>query len=145
MANLSLDTTLTGTLDPGRETQLYQFTGNAGQRLYFDDLGSQTGANWNLYQGNNQSVSSGSLNSDREFVLSNSGTYILALQGNSNTPVAYNLRLVNAQTTPTALTLGTEVNGSIAKPGEQDEYTFTGIVGQRLYFDNLGSNTSLTA
>jgi hypothetical protein len=51
---------------------------------------------------------------------------------------------VNAQTTPTALTLGTEVNGSIAKPGEQDEYTFTGTVGQGLYLDSLGSLSNLT-
>jgi RHS repeat-associated protein len=40
--------------------------------------------------------------------------------------------------------LGTEVNGSIAKPGEQDEYTFAGTVGQGLYLDSLGSSSNLT-
>jgi RHS repeat-associated protein len=45
---------------------------------------------------------------------------------------------VDAATSTTALSLGTVINGSIAKPGEQDEFTFTGTVGQQLYYDSLG-------
>ena len=41
---------------------------------------------------------------------------------------------------PTAtLTLGTEVTGTIANPGDEATYTFTGTAGQRLYFDGLAS------
>src|SRR5262249_41588704 len=35
--------------------------------------------------------------------------------------------------------LDTTVSGTITEPGEQDEYTFTGSPGQRVFFDDLGS------
>src|SRR4028118_2366955 len=46
---------------------------------------------------------------------------------------------------PTPLTLGAVNSDSISKPGEQDVYTFTGSVGQRLYFDPQLGNGNITA
>ncbi len=142
--NLSLDNPQEDSLTPGNSTKLYQFTLNQGQRLYFDDLGSDSGS-WQIYNSSNQRVASGSLNGDREFILNDSGSYILAVQGNSDSPVNYNFSLVDASTNSDDLTLNQIINGSISQPGEQDEYTFEGNVGQRLYYDSLTNISGINA
>ena len=42
------------------------------------------------------------------------------------------------------LTLGQEVTGTIANPGDQATYTFTGSPGQRIYFDSLARHARPT-
>src|SRR5205814_2047688 len=44
----TLNTTLTGTLDPGRRQDRYTFTGSAGQQIYVDSLDSQHGVPWRI-------------------------------------------------------------------------------------------------
>src|SRR5207249_837112 len=43
-------------------------------------------------------------------------------------------------TTTNALTLAASVTGSLDEPGEEDRYTFTGVAGQRLYYDALDAD-----
>jgi len=140
---LELDTPITATLDPGLETDIYQFVGTAEQRLYFDSLASVSGADWYLYGPNNQFVNSNSLGFDFEVQLPGDGLYTLAIEGFSpDSTVDYSFQVVTPERTTAALTLGETITASIAEAGEEDIYTFSGTPGQRLYFDGLDDNNS---
>ncbi|WP_013334653.1 putative Ig domain-containing protein [Gloeothece verrucosa] len=143
---INLDTDITGQLEPGRETHFYKFTANAGQRLYFDSLSSSSNTNWTLYNLSNQALVNQGF-SDFEYTLSNSDTYFIAVRGYNNTPVDYKFRLITPDTQTLSLTLGSVINSAISEKGEQDVYTFSGNIGQRLYFDvlNQGGYYALTS
>ena len=66
----------------------------------------------------------------------------MAGQSASNSSVSYSFEVFdNVNPTPT-LTLGTEVIGTIANPGDSHTYTFTGTAGQRLYYNALASSST---
>ena len=44
-----------------------------------------------------------------------------------------------------SLTLGQEVTGTIANPGDEATYTFTGSPGQEIYYDGLASASGIQA
>ncbi|MCC3568788.1 MAG: DUF4114 domain-containing protein [Microcoleus sp. PH2017_31_RDM_U_A] len=151
---LNLNAPTSGTLNPGSETDIYQFTGTEGDRLYLDTLLSSSPGGWLLYGPGNQLVSSSSLWSDIETVLPGSGTYYIVLRGDGTPapggngtapPINYSIQPFFSTANPTSLTLGSTNSASISKPGEQDVYTFPGSVGQRLYFDPQLGNGSITA
>jgi hypothetical protein len=139
---LTLGTTITNTLIPGQESDFYRFTGTAGQRLYFDGI-SGSGATFRLFNPVNTNVFNVGLTGDSEFTLANTGTYIVGIQGSSATDVNYSFRLLAPTFATTALTLGTPVSSTITDLGEEDTYTFTGTVGQRIYYDALERNGGL--
>ncbi|GBF86367.1 hypothetical protein [Aphanothece sacrum] len=58
VTDLAVDTVTNGTLNPGRETDLFEFTGTAGQRLFLDGLGTQFGGSIVVYDTNNQFITS---------------------------------------------------------------------------------------
>jgi hypothetical protein len=140
--DLTFDTQINNTLTPGRETDLYKFTGTVGQKIYFDSLATVSSSAWYLYAPNDQYITGASLSGDFSTTLTQAGTYILAVEGFSDNPINYSIQTTKPTTTTTALTLGTGVSSSIAAKGEQDIYTFTGAVGQRLYFDSLQNSFS---
>jgi RHS repeat-associated protein len=151
---LNLNAPTSGTLSPGSETDIYQFTGTEGDRLYLDTLLSSSPGGWLLYGPGNQLVSSNYLWSDIETVLPGSGTYYIVLRGDGTpaaggngiaAPINYSIQPFFSTANPTPLTLGSVNNASISKPGEQDVYTFTGSVGQRMYFDPRSGNGNITA
>uniref|UniRef100_UPI0039C6F2A7 Ig-like domain-containing protein n=1 Tax=Nostoc sp. CCY 9925 TaxID=3103865 RepID=UPI0039C6F2A7 len=146
--SIVLDTDVTGQLNPGQETQLYQFTGNAGQRIYIDSLMSSPNTRWTLYNSGNQVLDNRGFN-DYEISLASDDIYTLAIQGYNGTPVDYKFRIITPETTTTALSLGSNehpniISSEISEKGEQDVYTFTGTSGQRLYFDSITSSTTGT-
>ncbi|MBF2067245.1 MAG: putative Ig domain-containing protein [Calothrix sp. C42_A2020_038] len=151
--NLSTATTLTtssvttGTLNPGSSTNVFRFTGNAGNRLYLDSQTASPNATWLLYGPGNQLIDSKPLGNDFEVVLPGSGTYYLMLRGDgTTTPIDYRIQVVPTTSPATALTLGSLVSSGISQLGEQDVYTFNATtVGQRLYFDSRIGNNSFTA
>ncbi|MCP9934861.1 cadherin-like domain-containing protein [Cyanobium sp. Candia 9D4] len=140
---LPFDTVTNGTLSPGQDTDLYRFTGTAGQRLVFD---SQTpgfpSVSWRIFGPGNQSLANQNITSDLDLTLSADGTYVLAIDGASATNVNYSFSLVTPTTSTTALSLNSPVSSSLAEIGERDIYTFTGSVGQRLYYDALTNDSS---
>ena len=85
--NLNFDTPINGTLEPGTETDLFQFEATAGQRLLFDDLGSEIGGFYTIYGPGNQFITSRTIGFDGEINIPSSGTYTLVLQGSSNNEV----------------------------------------------------------
>ncbi|MFM7406107.1 MAG: Ig-like domain-containing protein, partial [Cuspidothrix sp.] len=147
---ITLGTTVTETLTPGLQADIYRINGTAGQRLYFDSLAAAaSNATWTLYGPGNQSIAGNDLSNDFdndfETTLTSTGTYLLVLDGNnSNGNINYSFKVTSSLSAPTTLTLGTAVTSTISQTGEIDEYTFTGAVGQRLYYDGLINNTTST-
>ncbi|WP_293313893.1 putative Ig domain-containing protein [Microcoleus sp. PH2017_08_TRC_O_A] len=131
-----------GTLNPG-SIQFHQFTGSLGDRVYFDSQETSPNTNWQLYNSNNDKLAEVALSSDFEQVLPGDGTYYLMLRGENSTPVSYKIQLVTTTSPPTSLALNAPVTSSISKLGEQDVYTFTGTVGQTLYFDPRTGNSNI--
>ena len=133
-----------GTLNPGQESHLYQFSGTAGQRLYFDTQGA-SGGTWSLYDSGNQRITSSSLNSDLEVVLDDTDTYTLLLEGNRTTPISYNFKVITPELDiePNPISYDTTVSGEITEKGERDVYTFTALQGQRLFLDTLDNRPNL--
>ncbi|KHG41357.1 hypothetical protein OA07_11900 [Aphanizomenon flos-aquae 2012/KM1/D3] len=140
---ITLDTTITDTLTPGLETDIYRINGTAGQRLFFDSLVNSTNATWRLYNPGNGYVTSANYG-DFETTLNNDGTYLLVLSGYNNDNTNYSFKVTNPPTTTTTLTLGNTVTSTISQPGEIKEYTFNGTAGQRLYYDGLINNNTST-
>jgi RHS repeat-associated protein len=142
---LELDTTITDSLDPGLESNLYQFEGTTNQRLFFDQLLEPSTGNWSLYGPNNQFIRSSFLGSDFDATLPVDGTYILFLEGNSaDSSIDYSFQVVTSETTTDELTLGEEITGEISEFGEIDEFTFEGV-GKRVYFDALSTGNNINA
>jgi len=144
---LSLDTTFTDALDPGLETDLYLYRGTAGEKLFFNQLASPAGGRWYLYGfEDNYPLGDRGLISNFEVTLPADGTYVLALEGTvSSGTINYSFEVLSPERTSTELTLGETVAGTISEPGEVDEFTFTGVLGQRVYFDSLGIDSDVDA
>jgi hypothetical protein len=99
---LPLNTEISGSLDPGAETDLFRFDGDVGQRLSFDNLtpncSVESPGEWKLF-GPGLSPGPffpaiGRLGCDFEFILPVSGSYLLALEGTSDGgPVEYSFQV----------------------------------------------------
>ena len=129
------ETRIQGSLEPGRSIQVYQLSGDEGERLYFENQAdSANGNRWRLYGPGNQQLADTRLNLDFETVLPATGTYYVLLQGEEDGPVPYDIQWVPTIAPATPLTLNSPIESELVKLGEQDRYTFTGAVGQTLYF-----------
>ncbi|MBD2468818.1 Ig-like domain-containing protein [Nostoc sp. FACHB-145] len=138
---IGLDTDIAGTFVNSRfETNLYRFQGTTGQYIYFDFKSGSFPNTWVLYGAGGQKITSRYLSEDSEFALPGTGEYLLAIGGNNSENPNYTFRLATPIFSNTALNLNQIVNGSISKPGENDTYTFSGTVGQQLFFDALNTN-----
>ncbi len=139
-------TVVTGTLATGLSTNLYQFSGTAGQSVYFESIANSptTSAIAYVYNPGNSTLTSFYLNgsgNDTTAKLPYTGTYILAVAGlnAANSAPTYSFEIYNNANPTSTLTLGTEVTGTIANPGDAHTYTFTATAGQRVYYDGLAS------
>ncbi|MGP8263602.1 MAG: hypothetical protein ACLQMV_12230, partial [Rhodoblastus sp.] len=85
---------------------------------------------WALYGADSKQIASPYYFSDFTATLSADGTYTLAVDGTGYTTssISYSFEAYQNVTTTAALTLGTEVTGALANPGDQAQYTFTGSV-----------------
>jgi hypothetical protein len=138
---------LTGTLTPGNETDLVQFSASAGDRIYFDALQwtGSAGTQWRLIDPEDQVVFNTSLNQDMDTqTLPLSGTYVLALEGQIvGSAGDYTISLRPASASIEALTLGSTIAGAIATPGAQREYSFSLAARSLIYFDALTRDTCI--
>ena len=153
--SLALGTSTTATLDPGSSTQLYTFTGTAGQVVFLDntafaatDASGYAGySTWSLFdQFGNQVGSTRNLNSDSgRLTLPTAGTYTLVLQGYvyvTGTTTA-TFTVWNVTDTTAALALGTPVSGTIGAVGQVKNYTFTLAAPTRLWFDSRTASSAV--
>ena len=119
--------------------QAYQYSGSAGQTLYFRGLQGNPGGSWYLYDPNNAAVSGAgnSLAGDFEVTLPFSGTYLLMILNSSGSPGTEVFQVNDFNYFTNNYTIGTTVLDTLARPGERRIYTFTGTIGQQLYYDGL--------
>ncbi|MEJ1929429.1 putative Ig domain-containing protein [Nostoc sp. NIES-2111] len=149
--NLTFNTNINGgqetgeqnvTLATGQETKLYKFAASAGTKLYADSLATPTKTQWTLFNSSNQRLFDSSAGIDQELVLANDDTYVLAIRGYNSGSITSEFNLILPPNETTAISVGTgtnsnAVNGQIKVKGQNDIYTFSGEVGQRLYLDIL--------
>ena len=139
---------ISGTLNPARETDVYQFDASAGQRFYFNNTLNAGGDTYlrlldpygrtllgPTYIGSDIDVSA----------LPYSGTYTLLVEGRhyigGNANYGFTVQPVTDGTQ--ALNLNTQTDGSIASAGQRQIYNFNLAADSRLVFDSLTNNGSL--
>lgn len=137
VTTIPLDTTITNSLDPGTREVFYRFNGVAGQRLFFDGLGTNGNGTWTLLDPLNTPLAQTSLDTDFTLALPRTGSYALVMRSTQPAPVEFMVRLVTAAATNRPLTLNTVVTNTLATAGEEHRYTFAGAAGQRLIYDGL--------
>jgi len=135
---ISLDAQVNGVVTPGTSVNIHYFTGSAGQRLFFDAMPTNAAGSWSLFGPENQGLNANSINGDFEVTLTQGGIHALVVGNSGNTNSSgYSIRIITPTTTSNPVILGATVAGSLDEPGEEDRFTFTGTVGQRLYYDAL--------
>ncbi|MGD1919487.1 MAG: beta strand repeat-containing protein [Pleurocapsa sp.] len=140
--DLTLGTTTTGTLANLNSTDLFSFTAEAGQKFFLDGQGTTFNGTYTIYNQVNQAIVSRTFGFDGEFTAENAGTYILAARGSNNTDLTYSFNLIPQESTTEALVFGETITGEIAPAGDEDLYSFTGSIGQKIYFDGLTNDAS---
>ncbi len=140
-------TAVTGTLTTGLTANLYQFSGTAGERLYFESLGDTPtyGAELELYNPANGNSLGTYVDYDDTVTLPETGTYLLAVPGlsGSNKSVSYSFEIFeNVNPAVSGTTLPLAASETIANPGDEATYTFTGTAGQRIYYNGLAKSIS---
>ena len=70
---------------------------------------------------------------------------MVGVNGSTSGTVSYKFDLFDNVNPTASLTLGHEVTGTIINPGDQFSYTFTGSVGQQIYFDSRDATTGIDA
>ena len=116
---------------------VYRFSGTAGQQLYFRGSSGNPYGSWYLFDPNNAIVSDAGLAGDFVVALPISGTYVVTFVNSSGNPGTEVFEVSDFTYFTNAYTIGSSVADAINRPGEQRYYTFTGTVGQRLYYDAL--------
>ena len=143
-APLTPGVVVSNTLSPANSTVFYQFTGTAGQPLYFDGLPS-SGFSYQpycrLYGPNGNIVLSTYVTGNVDtFALPQSGTYTLTVEGRVYDPHAsgtYAFNLLPVAYATNTLNIGDTIAGTISTLGQRQFYTFTLPVAATLYFDAL--------
>ena len=157
---ITLGTPVNATLNPANSAQVYQFSGTAGQVLYFKNTSfwgdGHVGLRWLFHvdvlfdQYGQQSLNSSLQFDGGRIKLANTGTYTLAVQGYivENGITNYSFNVTASTDATTALTLNADVSGSVATAGQNQNYTFTLGAPTPLLFDsqtyNGGLNWTLT-
>ncbi|MGB3401136.1 MAG: putative Ig domain-containing protein [Microcoleaceae cyanobacterium] len=153
--HVELDTEVKGTLAPGSEDDIYRFSAQKGQHLFLDDISNSGKLKWQLYDpygnvvpGADKTFNSSSSTGYLEVTIPHDGDYILALKGKEEftDTVEYAFEIITPDTVTQAIEVSShdnpqQVKGNLAEKGEVDLYTFTGVVGQRIYLDQLFLNS----
>ncbi len=147
---LPLNTRVDAELSPSASTAVYGFHGDAGQRIYLDAIARTAGdIYWRLVDPDGRvvfgpSVMNSSTN-DAELTLAKTGDYTLLIEGRyyigGNTRFGFAVHTVVDQTA--ALTLDTDVTGTLAMPGQRDRHTFTLANDGVVYFDAMTNDSRM--
>ena len=143
-------TSVTDSIASAFGVNIYKFSGSAGENLYFQAQ-SQSAAYsdlyWTLYGPANQYVDGGQYWYDFTSTLPSSGTYFLVVGGTNpaNTSgVSFNFEIDDNIDPVAPLMLGTPVQGTIADPGDEATYTFSGSSGETLFYHGLSTTYNST-
>ena len=148
-----------GVLQTAGSDDLYTFAANAGQSVHFSDRNSSPRvASWRLVAPGGSQLFNDNLDGvdPGTFTLPVTGTYNLHVRNNSaGAPVSYSFALLNNGTNSTSppptdffnIAIGDTVTNGVPGPGAGnletagalDIYTFTGGVGQEVFFEDRGA------
>ncbi|NJR16282.1 MAG: hypothetical protein HC785_11565 [Calothrix sp. CSU_2_0] len=143
---LKLNTNYNKTIETQGQIDFYQFQAQKGDKLYFNlQDGDETNVTWSIFGPDNEILAGiGNVYPDLEIKAEYAGKYVLAVKSQDGSPASYNFQVSAPVATAKTLELGTIESGSISKPGEQYEYTFTATAGQRIFFDTLADNDKVS-
>ncbi|WP_010587213.1 hypothetical protein, partial [Schlesneria paludicola] len=149
-----LGTTVSSTLSPANSMRVHQFSGTAGQALYFanaafsstDTSAANGAATWALYDQAGTQIFATNLRSDGgRIVLSHSGNYFLIVSGatGNNGTTTYSFNVDPTGDSTSAISLNTPISGSLTHAGQQVQYTVTLADLTKLWFDSQSSTPNL--
>jgi hypothetical protein len=133
---ISLDTDIVGQLSEANASDVYKFTLESDRYIYFDSQAGSYPNHWLLYAGDGRGLIDSWIYDDRELTLAK-GEYLLVMQGTGASDRNYKIRLVTPEFQTSAINFNEVVSASISEPGERDTFTFSGVAGQRLFYDGL--------
>ncbi len=144
---ISFGTTINGTVTTATQSDVYSFTGTAGERVYFrnlSDTNGVTGAIWYLYGPTNQLITDTYIGYDLAAMLPSNGTYSLVVDNTTSYSTGnYSFEAFeNVNPTVSGTTLPVTASGTIANPGDEATYTFTGSAGQRIFVNGFAASIS---
>jgi hypothetical protein len=141
---VEFDREITGNFGESRRVaDAYRFTGHADQTLFFDRLGGGSPNYYRLYDLAGNQIFTRSLNTDDEITLPRDGEYVLVFDGRNGADNNYQLEIVTPELPTFELRLGETVTNELTEPGEQHTYTFTGKLGQTLFYQPLVETNTL--
>jgi hypothetical protein len=142
------DTPITADFPVADQTDLYSFTGTAGQVLYFNNPGGQPNVYYRILDPNGVLVTGPNYinNTTGPVTLTKTGTYLLELEGAyySGSSTSFQFQLVDASDQLGTLTLNQAFTGSVSQPGQRDVHSFTLTQTTIVYADALDGNGNLT-
>ncbi|MBP0022028.1 MAG: DNA/RNA non-specific endonuclease [Cyanobacteria bacterium SBLK] len=123
-------------------THVYRFSGIEGQPLYFKDPYENYNYDYTYkVVGPNDEVLVSTDNTHKLVALPQTGEYTLIVENPHGTDSkGYNLEIIAPEWAEQSLQLGAKIAGEIQDFSEKDTYTFTGSLGQKLFFSGLGDN-----
>lgn len=134
---LVLNREYAGVVDPGFGAVIYKVLATAGQRLFFDGLGSEFTGAWNLYGPGNAALGGNTINRDFESVATQTGVHLLVLTSHAEKPPSFKFSVNVASIPDLELELGAVMKGVLERAGDFSMFKFKGFPGQKLYFDSL--------
>lgn len=129
--------------NPG-DRDIYAFTGESGQSLFFDALSNIAGLTAQLYAPDRSLLTTQAIDADwASFQLSQSGTYELVIRGDRTSTGDYSFVLDNRGSAAT-LFLDTPISGTLESAQQANLYQITGSRGQHFAIDlnAPGDNTA---
>jgi RHS repeat-associated protein len=138
----------TGEFVTSNQTDLYQFSGQAGEQIFLDVISDIPASNayMRLADRFGNIISTQTSLTDQDLVvLPRTETYYLLVEARANNTAnnTYELNVISATTTEFQLSPGDIRTGSIAGVGDTTEYSFSLPGRATLYFDSLTNSSSL--
>src|SRR5262249_26394166 len=152
---LTPGTPVTGTLIPGKATQVYRFAATAGESYYFDGQSVSAGSVFvrvldpfgkPLVDSLGNAIFPTFLTTDVDTrVLPFTGVYTLLIEGavSNAAPSTYKFNVQKVDDTTAALVIGTTTSGAITQTGQKNNFTFSLTQASRLAFDSLTNDSQL--
>ena len=141
IALTNFNTPFTATIAPQTE-ETFSFDAPAGAQILFDDLSSSASNDISVRlvdpNGNNVFRNSRFNQNTRPYLLSESGTYSLIING-GNAGGDFSFQLLEFNSAATEIALDTEITGTITTSLETKVFQFDATGGQQLYFDSAGN------
>jgi hypothetical protein len=133
---------------------IYTFSAQAGQTIYFDAQSDSNNLLWRLTDDTGSTVFNSYLGSQNDpgfYTLEKGGSYTIIVYGNTPDTGTYQFQLWDAPVQNFEIAIGDIVSdgqpqagaGNIESVGVRDIYTFSAQPGQAVYFDARGDSTDM--